>query len=227
MQNRAINGQLKVNEDFANSGTRGGFGISVNAYAVASVFQAFYYPCTVKPTVTISSTGVPIDCSLTLGEVTVTGFYWVCTNNTGTTQSTLLWSGAYSTTPGNALEVTGKTMHAGHVGIGTAASATHSLDVSGSVNANSISVGGFATTRQFDSGKLTTSSTGSGNAVSFNFTFNNIPIVVVSVGYTLTGYVFSYSAVDVTKTGFTILGNWYSGGTVGRGSDPVSWIAIG
>ena len=118
----------------------------------------------------------------------------------------------------------------GYVGIGKPAATgvgAASLDVSGSVNANSISVGGFATTRQFDSGKLTTSSTGSGNAVSFNFTFNNIPIVVVSVGYTLTGYVFSYSAVDVTKTGFTILGNWYSGGTVGRGSDPVSWIAIG
>jgi len=113
--------------------------------------------------------------------------------------------------------------NAGQVGIGKA-TAGYALDVSGSVNATAIATGGVGA-KQFDCGTLTVSSGGS--SVSFHFTFSNIPVVVVSVGYTLAGYIFSYSASSITKTGFTVSGEWYSGGTFGAASDPVSWIAIG
>ena len=75
------------------------------------------------------------------------------------------------------------------------------LDVSGSVNANAIAVGGYSTARQFDCGS---GSYTNGTSVAFNFTFANTPTVFISItdnpGSTAaTNYLITYNAYNITK----------------------------
>lgn len=88
-----------------------------------------------------------------------------------------------------------------------------------------IATGGYSTARQFDCGALSVS--GTSTYVSFNFTFTNIPKVVVNIAYNLsTTYVIVYTAYNVTTTGFTTSGRFWNG-SFGIANDPITWIAIG
>jgi len=97
------------------------------------------------------------------------------------------------------------------------------------VNATSLVVGG-STAKQIDCGS---GSYGNGSSVSFHFTFNNVPNVVVMASAATTwapSYLVAFNAGSITTTGFTVSAAILSSGssTISTfGSSPISWIAIG
>ena len=122
----------------------------------------------------------------------------------------------------------GKTNPACALDVVGGAKVSGSLDVSGGVNATSIVVGG-STAKQIDCGSNTTN--GAMNfAVSFNFTFNNIPKVVCSINYDWgNSIVTSYTLHNISTTGFLVNAVWIgAGASMGNVSGAtLTWIAIG
>ena len=95
------------------------------------------------------------------------------------------------------------------------------------MNATAIATGG-STAKQFDSGTLLVSGTGS--SVTFNFTFINNPIVVCSIASTVSpNTITTYGTYSVTKSGFSIRGYYFyqPTNTAGSAGDTVNWVAIG
>ena len=150
-------------------------------------------------------------------------------NATGT-MTAASFSGTSTTLTGNAqaanLTVTGTSTQTGHVGVGKAPHATYSLDVSGSVNATSIVVGG-STAKQIDCGSFTCN--GTSQTISFNFTFANIPVVIIQEATSTSAHVFSPAVTNRTTTNFTCkITYWYNSTTYGFASgDTIYYIAIG
>jgi len=115
----------------------------------------------------------------------------------------------------------------GGVGVGQSnVKAGFALDVSGSVNATSLIVGG-STNKQIDCG---TSSFSNGTRVAFNFTFINVPNVCANVignwGATTVCYVNIFS---ITNTGFYVSSAHLDGAfpILAMGAQTLTWIAIG
>ena len=126
------------------------------------------------------------------------------------------------------LTVTGTCTHSGNVGVGKgpAGVGSYALDVSGSVNASGIIVGG-STAKQIDCGSIVCQH---GDTISFHFSFTHIPVVVCvpsdNWGNTTiiicTPFQISTSAFKCNITYIT-----GTGGTVGTSGAVINWIAIG
>ena len=117
-----------------------------------------------------------------------------------------------------------------NVGVGTTVPA-YALDVSGNIRGNGVISSRTGTVaRQFDCGSSFMSGTSSPVRVSFNFTFNNIPSVCVTMspgwGNNLLCSVVAY---NIDATGFSTNGAYYTGGTMYTYAavHGFSWIAVG
>ena len=155
------------------------------------------------PNVQLSKSGFATGCLLALGAVTATGFSYSSTNTSGSSQTfTSTWVVTWTAKP-------------------------YSLDVSGSVNATGIAVGG-SVAKQIDCGY----SSGVGSAtitVNFNFTFTNVPKVVATLLWSHENQMYSLVVMSVSTTGFTAYSNVVNSGSssVGAYGLPFNWIAIG
>ena len=103
-----------------------------------------------------------------------------------------------------------------------------SLDVSGSVNASSIVVGG-STAKQIDCGYVANPSNTYVFTISFNFTFTNVPHVVASTTFNNTGYIFAVTITTVTTTSFSGNVSQLASGssTITTSGSGIQWIAVG
>ena len=103
----------------------------------------------------------------------------------------------------------------------------HALDVRGSVNTTGVIAGG-STVKQIDCGTNTCSCDG---YIAFNFTFNNIPKVIIQGSSNWgTANMVTFNAYSVTISGFYLSSHNIATGnaTVGSmGASPMSWIAVG
>ena len=133
--------------------------------------------------------------------------------------------------PRAGLDVVGSTIISGSVGIGKSTIGNgYSLDVSGSVNASSIVVGG-STAKQIDCGYSSYSGGATSITINFNFTFINAPKVVATNFYANeTTQVWAFFVESITTTGFTANYTYVNGGSSAVQSTyifPFNWIAIG
>ena len=135
-------------------------------------------------------------------------------------------TGTYALDVSGGLNVSGATKHVGAVGIGKDPSGC-SLDVSGSVNATGLSVGG-SSAMQIDCGSAAYAS---GAAISFHFTFNNVPKVFVQLnGQWANTYFIGANPYNITNSG-CLISTYY----LGSGNNTIysmtgaiySWFAIG
>jgi len=99
------------------------------------------------------------------------------------------------------------------------------VNVSFSTPSVAITVGGYSTARQFDSG-FVASGTANGTFIAFHFGFTNTPQVTATMNASNQD-IFSVTVYNVTTTGFYAKCFVWDGANIGAMAGNFSWIALG